>query len=182
MSAQSCATHPFPSFAPIASATAGAWNTSSSRSWMASISSRSNRRRATSSETKPVWESISYSPRLNVPTTRSRRARGIMPIGESVPCGVSTEIESPTMTPSCAARSVPSRMAPGESGSGLLRASSVPAPHGPGDRRHLRLHRRIDSLQVDERLVARRRHQRLADDRRCRADDVRLAPQRLRVG
>ncbi len=31
-----------------------------------------------------------------MPATCSRRARGIMPIGDSVPCGVSTETESPT--------------------------------------------------------------------------------------
>ncbi len=35
-----------------------------------------------------------------MPTTRSRRERGIMPNGESVPCGVTTVTESPTRRPS----------------------------------------------------------------------------------
>jgi hypothetical protein len=43
------------------------------------------------------------------PTTRARRVRGIMPIGESVPCGVSNETESPIASgcpgvPNCTAR------------------------------------------------------------------------------
>ncbi len=59
MSAQSCAIQPVPSLSLMASAVSGARNTSSRRSWMASISSLSSRRFATSSDTNPVWESIS---------------------------------------------------------------------------------------------------------------------------
>ena len=41
-----------------------------------------------------------------MPTTRSRRCRGIMPIGESVPCGVTSVTVSPTNAPSCAGQVV----------------------------------------------------------------------------
>ena len=57
---------------------------------------------------------------------RSRRVRGIMPIGESVPCGVRSVTESPMPTPSCAARSFPSRIASGASGFGARSASRLP--------------------------------------------------------
>ena len=45
-----------------------------------------------------------------MPATRTRTDRGITPSGESVPCVVSRVTVSPTDTPSCPARSCPSRM------------------------------------------------------------------------
>ena len=45
-----------------------------------------------------------------MPATRTRTDRGSTPSGDSVPCGVSRVTVSPTDTPSCPARSCPSRM------------------------------------------------------------------------
>ncbi len=67
-----------------------------------------------------------------MPATRSDRARGITPIGVSVPSGVSTVTTSPGRTASDAARSLPSAMpssrgpAPLSSG-GAASASKRPA-------------------------------------------------------
>ena len=45
-----------------------------------------------------------------MPATRSRLDRGIMPIGERVPSGVSTVTESPTRSSRSFARSAPTRI------------------------------------------------------------------------
>ena len=80
-----------------------------------------------------------------------------MPIGDSVPCGVSTVTESPTATPSFAARSLPSRMPSSIVRAAWRRASSrLPLRIAPADVGDARLERRIDALDADE-LLRRRR-------------------------
>ena len=87
------------------------------------------RRRARRS---PYVESNSNRPRLNMPTTRSRRGRGIIPIGDSVPCGVSTVHRvADARRRAVRARSLPSRMPSGSSSAAWSSASRLPARIAP---------------------------------------------------
>ena len=62
-----------------------------------------------------------------MPPTRSRRARGIIPIGDSVPSGVITVTESPTARPRSLARSTPTRMPGTSSAERASKSSTRPA-------------------------------------------------------
>ena len=86
--------------------------------------------------------------------------RGIIPIGESVPCGVRTVTESPTVTPSCSARSAPSRMPGGLRRPGVGRSRAPSDPSAASTRSMsvtVGFERRVDALDRDERLVVGRR-------------------------
>ena len=107
-----------------------------------------------------------------MPTTQGAFA-GIMPIGDSVPCGVSTETESPTVTPSLVARSLPSTM-PGRPLSEATAARRTRRSAWPSEVGDLRLERGIDPLQRDERLPP-EACATPAQNRRRGADDVRHA-------
>ena len=98
--------------------------------------------------------------------------RGIMPIGDSVPCGVSSVTVSPTSRPSCSARLRPIRM-PGSSSSDagisaamlplcIARWMSVTSPSSAGSMPLRLMNASARSVEIE----------RLPDDRRPRADDA----------
>ena len=114
-----------------------------------------------------------------MPATRSRRARGIMPIGESVPSGVRTVTESPTDTPSWAARSLPRRSHPARRSRTAARSDSGAAAHRAADAVTSASSAGSMPFRVMKACRRRRSPARLPEDGRRRADDVRHGPQLL---
>ncbi len=101
--------------------------------------------------------------------------------GVSVPWAVTSDTESPTATPSCAARSVPRRM-PGRPFGGVgqrLEAAALERALQVGD---ARLELGIDAFDLHRRLLAAGRQKPLAHQRRRRANDVWQLRQLRRFG
>ena len=134
-SAQSCASYSCPRRPGIACATCAAAKKSSTFSSIKSGRTRSSNRSATLRCTNPYELSYSKSPRLNTPTTLNARFRGDTPKGVRLPSGVITSRLSPRLTPSLAAKSLPSTMPgrdprPGSARPGC-RPSSTPRRWSP---------------------------------------------------
>ena len=123
---QSCVRYPGPSISVTDFATSGAAYMSSTRSPIKSTGSRCSNRRATSSETNPYDVSNSNNPSLKMPTTRRRICRGMMPIGDNVPWGVTSVTWSPTNLPRLEARSSPRTTPPNDAPSSPTSASRLP--------------------------------------------------------
>ena len=103
-----------------------------------------------------------------------------MPIGESVPCGVSTNTESPILAPSLAARlayqnAVPLLIWRGEG----VQAPALQGAHDVGD---LRLERRVDALDLNRQRILAGGNQPLTEDLGRGADDVRDPDQPVGLG